>query len=127
MTDQWQRHRDGSPQGNAAWHAAQQWRERVHQTRPSQGMSGLRLIATWLLFGTMLIVGTLFGLFFLLIGWAMLPFLRHRMKKRAEAFRARQAQYAGGSFDEAGRARQGEPSSHPTEVLEGHYTVKFRQ
>ena len=107
--------------GNAAWRAAQQWRERVQQTRPSQGAGGLRLLFTWLLFGVMLIVGTLLGLFFLIVGWAMLPFLRHRMKKRAEQFRASRAQYAGGSADpdggnhSAGRAQQ---------VLDGEYEVR---
>ncbi|MEC8917887.1 MAG: hypothetical protein VX796_09750 [Pseudomonadota bacterium] len=108
--------------GNAAWRAAQQWRERVQQTRPSQGAGGLRLLFTWLLFGVMLIVGTLLGLFFLVVGWAMLPFLRHRMKKRAEQFRASRAQYAGGSADpdggsahSAGRAQQ---------VLDGEYEVR---
>ncbi|MHB0776174.1 hypothetical protein [Halomonas sp. WWR20] len=127
MTDQWQPHRDSSAQNNAAWRAAQQWRERVNQTRPSQSVSGLRLIGTWLLFGAMLIIGTLLGLFFLLIGWAMLPFLRHRMKKRAEAFRAQQAQYAGGNFTASERTSTGETSSpRHRQVLEGQYTTKPR-
>ena len=85
---------DNRQNDNAAWRAAQQWRERVQQTRPHQGTGGLRLLFTWLLFGVMLIIGTLLGLFFLVIGWAMLPLLRHRMKKRAEQVRASQAQYA---------------------------------
>ncbi|MCE3026543.1 hypothetical protein [Salinicola sp. DM10] len=107
-------------QQNAAWRAAQQWRERVDRTRPSQGASGLRMLFTWLIFGIVLFVGTLLGLFFLLVGWAMLPFLRHRMKKRAEQVRASRAQYAGGSADHADPG--GEPRSQ--RVLEGEYEVR---
>ncbi len=103
---------------NAAWRAAQQWQERARQARPSQGMSGFRLLLTWLLFGVMMIVGTLLGLFFLLIGWAMMPFLRHRMKKRMAEMRADQAQDIGGFQSRQGR----DPDRH--DVLEGEYRVK---
>ncbi|MBD3896731.1 hypothetical protein IEI94_12800 [Halomonas sp. ML-15] len=99
------------PRDNPAWQAAQQWRERTRQGRPS----GLRLFFTWLLFGTLMIVGTVIGLFFLLIGWAMLPFMRHRMKKRMERMRAEQAEDIGGG--------QG-PRHHSQQVLEGDYVVK---
>ncbi|OLO04705.1 MULTISPECIES: hypothetical protein [Salinicola] len=110
---------------NAAWRAAQQWRERVQQTRPSQRTSGLRLLFTWLLFGIMLIVGTFLGLFFLVIGWAMLPFVRHRMKKRAEQFRASQAQYAGGTADHDGaHAGNTHSAGRSQRVLDGEYEVK---
>ncbi|WP_287124882.1 hypothetical protein [Chromohalobacter sp.] len=109
-------------QHNAAWQAAQQWRERARQARPSQGAGGLKLLATWLLFGVMMIVGTLLGLFFLIIGWAMLPFLRHRMKKRAEAFRAEHARPAGGNGAQDGA--QTRDNVRSSRVLEGDYQVK---
>ncbi|PAU75208.1 hypothetical protein [Halomonas salipaludis] len=99
------------PRDNPAWQAAQQWRERARQGRPS----GLRLFFTWLLFGTLMIVGTVIGLFFLLIGWAMLPFLRHRMKKRMERMRAEQAQDIG-----SGQGNR----HHHQQVLEGDYEIK---
>lgn len=114
---------DNRQNDNAAWRAAQQWRERVQQTRPNQGAGGLRLLFTWLLFGAMLIIGTLLGLFFLVIGWAMLPFLRHRMKKRAEQVRASQAQYAGGSADHDGDASAPGRSQR---VLDGEYEVRSK-
>ncbi|MCK2183930.1 hypothetical protein [Halomonas getboli] len=112
---------------NAAWQAAQQWRERARQARPTQGMSGPRLVLTWLLFGAMMIVGTLLGLVFLLAGWLMLPFLRHRMKKRMEQMRAEQAQDVGGGARREApsrerEARQGRGAEH--QVLEGDYEVK---
>ncbi|WP_110649937.1 hypothetical protein [Salinicola peritrichatus] len=106
---------------NAAWRAAQQWRERVRQNRPHQGAGGLRLLLTWLLFGVMLVLGTLLGLFFLIIGWAMLPFLRHRMKKHAEQVRASQAQYAGGAADGTRNSASRERSQR---VLDGEYEVR---
>ncbi|MCK0713497.1 hypothetical protein ACFO0U_05450 [Chromohalobacter sarecensis] len=109
-------------QQNAAWQAAQQWQERARQARPSQGAGGLKLLATWLLFGVMMIVGTLLGLFFLLIGWAMLPFLRHRMKKRAETFRADHAQPAGGNGTQDNT--RSPDDKHSSRVLEGDYRVK---
>lgn len=116
------------PRRNPAWQAAQQWRERARQARPSGHFGGLKLILTWLLFGVMLIIGTVLGLFFLLIGWAMLPIVRYRMKKRLERLRAEQAEGVGGGFhyretryretrDAAGRTRE-------QQVLEGDYEVK---
>ncbi|WP_110666581.1 hypothetical protein [Salinicola halophilus] len=105
---------------NAAWQAAERWRERVNQTRPHRQMSGLRLVFTWLLFGAVLILGTLLGLFFLVVGWAMLPFLRHRMKKRAEQMRASQASYAGGSADT-------HEAPHSQRVLDGEYEVREKR
>ncbi|MCE8005229.1 hypothetical protein [Billgrantia ethanolica] len=82
---------------NAAWQAAQQWRTRASQS-PRGPLSGLKLILTWLLFGVLLIVGTVLGLFFLLLGWAMLPIVRYRMKKRLEQLRAEQAREAGSGY-----------------------------
>jgi hypothetical protein len=115
MTDQ-----RNDRQYNAAWQAARQWQERARQARPSRTMSGPRLFLTWLMFGAMMIVGTLLGLFFLLVGWLMLPLVRHRMKKQVEAFRAQQAQdIGGGSY-----RRHERPFDTPRQMLEGDYEVR---
>lgn len=112
-------------QDNAAWQAARQWQARARQTRPSSPMSGPKLILTWLMFGAMMIVGTLLGLFFLLLGWLMLPLVRQRMKKRAEAFRARQAQDIGGGFH--GRAHRADTDIPQRSVLEGDYEIRTEE
>lgn len=110
---------------NAAWQAARQWQQRAKYARPSTSMSGPKLILTWLLFGVMMVIGTLLGLFFLLVGWLMLPFLRHRMKKRAETFRAQQARDVGGDFDSQAQGRtQSHNSAQRQTVLEGDYEIK---
>ncbi|QOR40316.1 hypothetical protein HNO52_18675 [Billgrantia diversa] len=116
------------PRRNAAWQAAQQWRTRANQA-PRGPLGGLKLIFTWLLFGLLLIVGTVLGLFFLLLGWAMLPIVRYRMKKRLEQIRAEQAKDAGsGHYDSATRYRETHyrgnrrPGEH--ELLEGDYEVR---
>ncbi|NIC07963.1 hypothetical protein [Billgrantia bachuensis] len=116
------------PRRNAAWQAAQQWRARANQA-PRGPLGGLKLILTWLLFGLLLIVGTVLGLFFLLLGWAMLPFVRYRMKKRLEQIRAEQAKDAGGShhysetrYREAHYRGDRRPGEH--ELLEGDYEVR---
>ena len=62
-------------QRNAAWQAANQWRARAAQTQPNGLMGSLKLLLTWLAFGALMIVGVVLGLFFLLIGWAMMPFV----------------------------------------------------
>ncbi|WP_148252684.1 hypothetical protein [Aidingimonas lacisalsi] len=109
------------PHNNAAWQAAQRWRERAQQARPRGRVSGFRLVVTWLLFGVLMIVGTLLGLFFLLIGWAMLPLLRYRMKKRMERMRAEQASNIGGG---ATGSESHHSSSVQHDVLDGQYEVK---
>ncbi|MCE8022464.1 hypothetical protein HOP51_20470 [Halomonas sp. MCCC 1A11036] len=102
---------------NAAWQAAQQWRSRMN--RPGGGpLGGLKLMFTWLLFGLLLIVGTVLGLFLLLLGWALLPIMRYRMKKRMERMRAEQATDVGGSHRQEGRP------SRDSALLEGDYEVK---
>jgi len=119
--------RRGSQQ-NAAWRAAQEWQARARQTRPSGPLSSLKLLFIWLLFGVMMIVALVLGLFFLLVGWAMMPFLRHRMKKRMEKMRADRAEDVDGnvhyretryreSREAGGRYRE-------QQVLEGDYEVK---
>lgn len=83
---------------NAAWQAANQWRAKATQTRPDSLAGTVKLFFTWLLFGAMMIVAMVLGLFLLLIGWAMMPFVRHKMKKthgrhaRAAGHRYRQWQ-----------------------------------
>ncbi|GHC15608.1 hypothetical protein [Aidingimonas halophila] len=106
---------------NPAWQAAQRWRERARQSRPQGEISGVRLILTWLLFGVVMIIGTLLGLVFLLIGWAMLPFLRYRMKKRMERMRADQASNIDGN---ASGPESHDASSTQHDVLDGQYEVK---
>lgn len=118
---------DNDPRRNAAWQAAQQWRARAHQA-PRGPMGGLKLIVTWLLFGLLLIVGTVLGLFFLLLGWAMLPFVRYRMKKRLEQIRAEQAKDAGSGYHYSEthtretHYRGGRTGEH--ELLEGEYEIR---
>ena len=65
-----------------------------------------------------MVVGTLFALFFLLLGWLMMPVVRHRMKKRMEQMRADQARDVGPGFD------QPRHSSDGHRVLEGDYQVR---
>ncbi|WP_129140616.1 hypothetical protein [Modicisalibacter coralii] len=109
---------------NAAWQAARDWQQRARQARPSTSGGGVKLFFTWLLFGTLMLVGTVLGLFFLLVGWLMMPLLRHRMKKRIDALRAERAQDVGGNAGGAHAAspRSGADARH--EVLEGDYLDK---
>ena len=109
----------GAGRDNAAWQAARAWQARARRARPSATMSGPRLFFTWLIFGVLMLVGTVLGLFFLLVGWLMLPLVRHRMKKQAEAFRARHARNIGGSDAARHETRPGRQ-----EVLEGDYEVR---
>nr|WP_299243516.1 hypothetical protein [uncultured Halomonas sp.] len=105
---------------NAAWQAARQWQARARQARPASNANGFKLILTWLMFGALMIVGTLIALLFLLVGWLMLPLVRHRMKKRMEQMRADQARNVG-----AGAAQPGHHRPHrEQQVLEGDYQIK---
>ncbi|MGP9808893.1 hypothetical protein ACT3TQ_08690 [Halomonas sp. AOP12-C2-37] len=108
-------------QRNAAWQAANQWRARATQTQPTGLAGSLKLLFTWLAFGALMIVGVVLGLFFLLIGWAMMPFMRHKMKKRMEQMRAEQAQDIGGGY-----ANPHASSQRPghQDALDGSYEVK---
>ncbi|MGQ4878132.1 hypothetical protein ACOJCM_06110 [Billgrantia sp. LNSP4103-1] len=111
------------PRRNAAWQAAQQWRARTRQA-PGGPLGGLKLIFTWLLFGLLLIVGTVLGLFFLLLGWALLPLVRYRMKKRLEQIRAEQAKDAGGGYYYRETYYRERGDSGERELLEGDYEVR---
>lgn len=114
MTEQRNAHQD-----NALWQAARQWQQRARQSRPTSRMRSPRLLLTWLMFGVMMIMGAVLGLFFLLMGWLLLPLLRQRMKKRATAFRAHQAGDIGDGF----RQTRSSHGSRHQEVLEGEYVV----
>lgn len=105
-------------QRNAAWQAANQWRARATQTQPSGLLGSFKLLLTWLAFGALMIVGVVLGLFFLLIGWAMMPFVRHKMKKRMEQMRAEQAHDIGGGY------KGSQPPPNHYDALEGSYEVK---
>ena len=109
-------------QRNAAWQAANQWRARAAQTQPTGLAGSLKLLFTWLAFGALMIVGVVLGLFFLLIGWAMMPFMRHKMKKRMEQMRAQQAQDIGGGYSRGNTSANSHPGHQ--DALEGHYKVK---
>ncbi|TDR51504.1 hypothetical protein DFP85_11797 [Halomonas ventosae] len=116
-------------QQNAAWRAAREWQARARQTRADGPLGGLKLLLTWLLFGTLMIVAMVFGLIFLLLGWALMPLLRHRLKKRMEQMRAEQAEDVdGASFHyQETRYRETHTSSgshREQQVLEGDYEVK---
>lgn len=119
-------HRD--PRQNPAWRAAQAWQQRARQSQGGGLLDGLKMLAAWLLFGTLMIVAMVFGLVFLLLGWALMPLLRHRLKKRMEQMRAEQAEDVGGGYyyrethyrethDASGTRRE-------QRVLEGDYEVR---
>lgn len=115
-------------QQNAAWRAAREWQSRARQTRADGPLSGLKLLLTWLLFGAMMIVAMVLGLFFLLIGWAMMPFLRHRMKKQMEKMRADRAEDVDGSVHyretRYRESRDADGRYREQQVLEGDYEVR---
>ncbi|MCH4564850.1 hypothetical protein MKP05_17270 [Halomonas sp. EGI 63088] len=119
------------PRHNAAWQAARQWRERARQTRTGGPLDGLKLLLTWLLFGVMMIVAMVLGLLFLLLGWAMLPILRYRLKKRMERMRAEQAEDVGTGFhyrETRYREHRSDGGSYREQrVLEGDYEIKDQE
>lgn len=102
------------PRYNAAWRMAEEWKRRMSQQQSAQRMSGLKMVGIWLLFGTLLLVGAVFALFFLVLGWALMPLLRYKMKKRAERF----------SQTYQGQADAARDDTHYRQVLEGEYEVK---
>lgn len=103
-------------QRNAAWQAANQWRAHAAQTRPTGLISSIKLFFTWLAVGALMIVAVVLGLIFMLIGWAMMPFLRRKMNQRMDEMRAQQAQDIGSG--------SGQPHQPSQEALEGNYEVK---
>ncbi len=119
-------HINRDPRNNAAWQAASQWRARASRTRPNGIMDSLKLLLIWLVLGALMIVGVILGLFFLLVGWAMMPLVRYRLKKRLERMRANQAEDITSDYE----ASSYETSTYYTnrsgsqDVLEGSYEVK---
>ncbi|MFI0472309.1 hypothetical protein ACGLWX_06235 [Halomonas sp. HMF6819] len=104
---------------NAAWQAAHQWRARAANTSSNGLLGALKLTLVWLAFGALMVVGLVFGLFFLLVGWALMPFMRHKMKKRMEQMRADNAQDIGGGrgFTQGSHQRE-------MDAIEGSFEVK---
>ncbi|MFO8044697.1 MAG: hypothetical protein R6U30_02345 [Halomonas sp.] len=135
MTDSRDPRRDPrrNPHDNPAWRTAQAWQQRARQTQGGGLLGSLKMLLAWLLFGAMMIVAMVLGLFFLLLGWALMPLLRYRLKKRIEKMRADQAEDVGdGShayrteyretrYRDAYRA---DGSHREQQVLEGDYSVK---
>lgn len=119
-------HRD--PRHNPAWRVAQEWQQRARRSSGDGLLGSLKMLAAWLLFGTLMIIAMLLGLVFLLVGWAMLPFLRYRMKKRMEQMRADQATDVGGGYHYRETRYEehyrGGRSSREQQVLEGDYEIK---
>lgn len=108
MNDQYDRR-------NAAWRAAQQWRERAQS---SSRWRGPKLFLAWIVFGLMMLIGLVIALVFLLVGWLAMPLLRRRFRKRTEQMRA-QAEQA------ARRASgQGPRAGGQGNVIEGDYSVE---
>jgi len=116
------------PRHNPAWQAARQWQARARQARPQGLLGTLKLLLIWLLFGVMMIVALVLGLVFLLLGWALMPLLRYRLKKRMEQMRADQAEDIGSGFhyrETRYRETRGADGSYrEQQVLEGDYVVK---
>ncbi|WP_027331109.1 hypothetical protein [Marinimicrobium agarilyticum] len=104
---------------NAAWRAAQDWRQRAQS---ASRWRGPKLFLAWLVFGVLMVMGLIIALVFLLIGWIAMPFLRHRLRKRTEHMRA-QAQAAADRA--AGRSsRSGSRGDGRGNVIEGDYSVE---
>jgi len=106
-------------QRNAAWQAANQWRARAAQTRPTGLMGSIKLFFIWLAVGALMIVAVVLGLIFMLIGWALMPFLRRKMNQRMDEMRAQQAQDIG-----TGSGQTHSTKRTSQEALEGSYEVK---
>ncbi|MFC2990973.1 MULTISPECIES: hypothetical protein [Halomonas] len=135
MTDSRDPRRDPrrDPHDNPAWRTAQAWQQRARQTQGSGLLGSLKMLLAWLLFGAMMIIAMVLGLFLLLLGWALMPLMRYRLKKRVDKMRADQAEDVGhGSH--AYRTEYRETRYHEThspegnhreqQVLEGDYSVK---
>ncbi|QTF93356.1 hypothetical protein [Halomonas sp. BM-2019] len=113
---------------NVAWRTAREWQQRARQTNAGGLLGSLKMLLAWLLFGAMMIVAMVLGLFFLLLGWALMPLLRYRLKKRMEKMRADRAEDVGGGFhyrETHYRETRGADDCHrEQQVLEGDYEVK---
>ncbi len=133
MTDSRGPQRDSrrDPHDNPAWRTAQAWQQRARQIQGGGLLGSLKMLLAWLLFGAMMIIAMVLGLLFLLLGWALMPLLRYRLKKRIQKMRADQAEDVGDGIH-AHRTEYRETRYHETrsadgrdqQVLEGDYEVK---
>lgn len=109
MNDQYDRR-------NAAWRAAQQWREKAQS---SSRWRGPKLFLAWVVFGLLMLIGLVIALVFLLVGWLAMPLLRRRFRKRTEQMRAQAEQAA----RRASGQGPGSGSGNGGNVIEGDYSV----
>ncbi|ALM54784.1 hypothetical protein AR456_17180 [Halomonas huangheensis] len=117
MTDQSHFRPGAEYRDNAAWRIASLWQQKARQARPAGQLSGIKLVLAWVIGCTMLIVATLLGLTFSLIGLLMLPLVRRRMKKRMEQARAQHA-------EDIGPVHQKYSQTQSDDILEGQYEIK---
>ncbi|QEM83307.1 hypothetical protein [Halomonas binhaiensis] len=104
---------------NSAWRQAKRWQEKVRQsTRPVRRPGILRMTLTWIACLFTLMVAGILGLIFSLIGLALIPLIRHRVKRRMENLRAEQAEDVTPGFSSR------PSSSHSSQVWEGQYEIK---
>lgn len=71
-------------QHNTLWNQARQWQANAGNQRPSNGLSGLKLVAAWLIGGVVMIFSLFAALVMMVLGIIMLPFIRRRIKKAHE-------------------------------------------
>ncbi|GHC27961.1 hypothetical protein GCM10010082_21500 [Kushneria pakistanensis] len=95
---------------NAAWRMAEQMKARAQAAQSSRQPGALKMLGAWMIFGILLMLGSVLALFFILLGWAMMPLVRHRMKKQA---------------NRNGHTWQGQTGpSHQHSTLEGEYEIR---
>lgn len=123
MTTDHPRFRSGTEyRDNAAWRLASHWQQRAQKARPAGHLRGVKLALAWVLGCAVLLVATLLGVLFSLVGLLMLPLVRHRMKKRMEQARADHAEDIGPGWQKS--QQQNPHQAHATDILEGQYEVK---
>ncbi|REC93938.1 hypothetical protein [Kushneria indalinina] len=95
---------------NAAWRMAEEMKSRARAAQPSRQPGALKMLGAWMIFGILLMLGSVLALFFILLGWAMMPLVRHRMKKQAS---------------QKGQTWQGQTgASDDHATLEGEYEIR---
>ncbi|GED42749.1 hypothetical protein FBG13_11345 [Cobetia marina] len=112
-------------QHNTLWNQARQWQANAGNQRPSQGLSGLKLVAAWLIGGVVMIFSLFAALIMMVLGIIMLPFIRRRMKKRMSEMQQRMQEAqdkANGRQNYSRDATREDGSS--TATLDGEYQVK---
>jgi len=101
----------------------QQWQSRV---KPQKSAGVFARIVGWLLMGVMLILGLMFGVVLLLVGWIlMLPLLWRRRRDVKQMWQfskaARQAQH---QAQQQQQQQQGNDDKHNGTTIEGEFQVK---